>query len=331
MTGPPADGMVVPVSIEACLSWGYEPGQPRIRALSEQAAGSRWTVEDLDWSVHVPYGEPLPEDSWLGRASFVASPLYRRGPHMWDAFRWEFQSWMVSQFLHGEQGALVVAARLVELLPGVAAKLAAAGQVADEARHVQAFARYLGEKAPDTYPITPTLRSLLGDVLADSRWDVLALGMQIMVEALAMAAFRFAGSTFHDPLIRQITRFVARDEARHVSFGMLSLRAVYPQLTSAELAEREELVLESAALMRRRFLLEDVWERLDVDRDEGVTYAERDELMVRYRTAIFAKVVSALRAVGLLTPRVRAGFDQLGLLRLVGAQVRAAGGSAVHD
>jgi hypothetical protein len=169
---------------------------------------------------------------------------------------------------------------------------------------------------PNTYPVAPTLESLLGDILADSRWDVTALGMQIMVEALAMAAFRFANTTFHDEVIREITRLVARDEARHVSFGVLSLQSLYGELTTTELADREDLVLSAASLMRRRFLLEDVWERLEIDRDEGMTYAANDQLMIHYRKAVFAKVVTALRNIGLLTDRVRDGLDRLDLLRL---------------
>jgi hypothetical protein len=221
---------------------------------------------------------------------------------------------MVSQFLHGEQGALVVASRLVEVVPDLDSKFYAASQAADEARHVEVFSRYLREKVPAPYPITAPLAELLEDLLADSRWDITALGMQIVVEALAMAAFRLAENTFHDDLICQITRLVARDEARHVSFGVLALEGIYAQMTRAELADREEMVLNAASLMRQRFLLEDVWERMEVNRDEGVGFAAHDALMVKYRQAIFAKVVSALGNIGLLTPRVRTGLERLDLL-----------------
>jgi ribonucleotide reductase beta subunit family protein with ferritin-like domain len=139
-----------------------------------------------------------------------------------------------------------------------------------------------------------------------------------MVEALAMAAFRLANSTFHDELIREITRLVARDEARHVSFGVLSLENLYRELTEAERADREDLVLESANAMRRRFLLEDVWERMEVDAEEGMAYALNDELMITYRQTIFTKVVSALIRIGLMTDRVKAGLDALGLLAVAG-------------
>lgn len=301
----------------AWRSGGYDTLSPRIRSLYRRAKLAQWSADtDVDWSIEVPFGEPLPDDSAYAMASFAASPLAGRGRSMWDAFRWELQAWMVSQFLHGERGALVVAGRLVDVVPDLDSKFYAASQAVDEARHVEVFYRYLHDKVPSVYPISAPLRSLIDDILADSRWDITALGMQIMVEALAMAAFRLADRTFHDELIKKITRLVARDEARHITFGVLSLEDAYSELTSAELADREDLVLEAALLTRRRFLLEDVWERLDVPVGEGVAFAATDAMMTNYRRAIFARIVTALRAVGLLTDRVRDGLASLDLLAL---------------
>ncbi len=296
-----------------------DPDRTRIRTLYEQAKAGQWNAStDVPWSTPVPYGEPLPDDSAYAMASFAASPLADRGRPMWDAFRWELQTWMVSQFLHGERGALIVAGRLIEAAPDDVGRQCAAGQAIDEARHVEVFSRYLAEKVDPAvtgpYPVTPALGALLDDLLADARWDVTALGMQVIVEALAMAAFRMAGRTFHDDLIKGITRLVARDEARHVSFGVLSLRGLYAEMTTAELAEREDLVLEAAHLTRRRFLLEDVWERLDVPRADGVAFAAIDPTMVRYRQMIFTKVLTALRGIGLLTPAVLDGLARLDLV-----------------
>jgi rubrerythrin len=316
-------GLFVTTPVEARLTWRYESETPRVLSLYERAKNAQWNAStDVDWSIPVPFGEPLPDDSAFAMASFEASPLASRGRPMWDTFRWELQSWMVSQFLHGEQGALVVAARLVEVVPDLDSKYYAASQAADEARHVEAFSRYLKEKVPNPYPINPALGELLEDLLSDSRWDITALGMQIVVEALAMAAFRLANSTFNDRLICDITRLVARDEARHVSFGVLSLEGIYREMTRAELADREEMVLDAASLMRRRFLLEDVWNRIEVDHDEGIQYASHNELMIKYRQAIFAKVVTALSNIGLLTEKVRDGLEQLGLIGFADRSIR---------
>jgi hypothetical protein len=306
--------LTVRTPVEARLDWAYDARVPRLRTLYEKAKRAQWNASsDVDWSVEVPYGTALPDDSAYAMASFAASPLARYGRSMWDTFRWELQSWMVSQFLHGEQGALVVAARLVEMVPTVESKFYAASQTADEARHVEVFSRYLREKVPAMYPVAPPLGALITDILTDERWDITALGMQVMVEALAMAAFRLADSTFHDDLIKQIARLVARDEARHVSFGVLSLEGIYREMTRAELADREDMVLEAAHLTRQRFLLEDVWARLGVPRPAGVEFARTDPMMVRYRRTVFAKVVTVLRDIGLLTDRVRDGLVRLEL------------------
>jgi hypothetical protein len=287
----------------------------RVRALYERATQAQWSaLTDIDWSADVPFGAPAASTSAYALASFEASPMARRGPAMWDAFRWELQAWMVSQFLHGERAALVVAGRLIDSVPDEESRLCAAGQAIDEARHVDVFSRYLRDKLQTGYPVSPPLGTLLGQLLDESRWDVTALGMQVIVEALAMAAFRMADRTFQDDLIKQITRLVARDEARHVSFGVISLEGLYRELTRAELAEREQLVLEAADLTRRRFLLEDVWERLDVPRAEGVRFVATNDMMIKYRQTVFAKVISALRGIGLLTPTVREGLARLDLV-----------------
>jgi hypothetical protein len=307
--------LTVRVPVETRLTWEYEPHLTRVHALYERATRAQWDpAADVNWSVEVPFGAPLPDDSGYAMASFESSPLARRGRPMWDAFRWELQAWMVSQFLHGEQGALVAAARLVETVPDLESKSCAAIQAADEARHIEVFARYLRDKLPAAYPVSASLEALLTDVLADSRWDMVTVGVQILVEALAMSAFRLADRTFHDDLIKRIVHLVARDEARHVSFGVLSLEQLYQDLTSSELADREELVLEAASLTRRRFLLEEVWDRLDVPRAAGVEFAATSAMMIRYRQMIFMKVITALGSVGLMTDRVRTGLFALDLL-----------------
>jgi hypothetical protein len=306
--------MTVEAATNARLNWDYDSSQPRLHDLYQRAKQAQWSVSDIDWKMAVPFGAPLPDDSLSAMRSFRASPLAPRGRAAWDSFRWELQAWMVSQFLHGEQAALVVAARLIEALPDLDGKFCATMQAVDEARHVEVFSRYVRERIPAPYPVSSPLAELLGHVLADSRWDVVALGMQILVEGIAIAAFRLADSTFHDGLIADITRRVGRDEARHVSFGVLTLDGIYNQMTAAERADREDLVLTAADLTRRRFLLEDIWERLDVDAAEGARFAASDELMIAYRKVIFSRVIVALSRIGLLSDRVRNGLDSMNLL-----------------
>src|SRR5208282_2203368 len=129
-------------------------------------------------------------------------------------------------------------------------------QIMDEARHVEAYDRYLREKIECTFPISPHLKSLLDSILIDARWDMKYLGMQIMVEGLALAAFGFIHQMSSEPLIRDITHRIMQDEARHVAFGVLSLRGLYADMSASELGDRESFILDSSRLMRDRFLAE---------------------------------------------------------------------------
>src|SRR5262245_12699429 len=142
--------LCVSASVDTVLTWDYDQRSPRVAALTKRAIQAQWNAgADLDWSIEVPFGAPLTDASDYAIASFDSSPLARYGRRMRDAFQWELQNWMISQFLHGEQGALVVAARLVELFSSIESKAHAAIQAVDEARHVEVFSRYLRENIPD--------------------------------------------------------------------------------------------------------------------------------------------------------------------------------------
>src|SRR5436190_15509797 len=156
-------------------------------------------------------------------------------------------------------------AKVGETVPWYDAKLYAAAQVVDEARHVEVFARYIDEKLGGGYQINAHLRMLLDDIVNDSRWDMTYLGMQVMVEGLALAAFGFMHQLTGEPLLKQLLRYVMSDEARHVAFGVLSLQEVYDGMSDAEMLERQEFAFEAAVRMRDRFLQQEVWERMGVD------------------------------------------------------------------
>ena len=180
------------------------------------------------------------------------------------------EAWRFSQFMHGEQGALICTAKIVQTVPDIDSKFYAATQVIDEARHVEVYCRYLHEKVQLVYPLNDYLKALLDDVIADCRWDMTYLGMQVLIEGLALAAFGVIRNNATDPLAKALNAYVMQDEARHVMFGRLALRDYYPQLTEAERAEREDFCVEACYLMRDRFLGEEVWERLELPAEIGV-------------------------------------------------------------
>ena len=294
--------------------WEYDDGRAKLLALYDKGKRQQWNASDrIDWSQDLDPENPsgLPDEM----ISIHGSPAWNR---MNDAdkakLRRHRQAWQISQFLHGEQGALICSAKIVQQVPAIDAKFYAATQVVDEARHCEAYARLLHEKFDLLYPINPHLKSLLDDTLRDSRWDFTYLGMQVLIEGLALAAFGVIRDYARNPLARSVTAYVMQDEARHVAFGRLALRDYYPQLTDRERDEREEFVVEGCYLMRDRFLGDEVWETLGLPVDECKEWVDRSEMMKSYRSALFSRIVPTIKDIGLWGPRVRKAYAEMGLL-----------------
>lgn len=306
----------VPAAADVLFDWSYRCDRQSLLALYEKGKTLQWNAStDIDWSIGVD-PEQFPEFFPPEAFNAMLNPPRKLELRELRAMRVQQLGWMLSQFLHGEQGALLATAQIVDTVPWTEAKLYAASQVADEARHVEVYRRYLTEKLPFAYPVNPHLRTLLEQIVRESRWDMTYLGMQIMVEGLALAAFGMMQLTNpHEKLLQQITGYVIRDEARHVAFGVLSLEDVYRAMTAGELREREELVIEAAVLMRDRLLMAEVWERLGFDVDAWVAWSLETPFMTGFRQLLFSKIVPNLKRLGLLTPRVRAAFERIGVLQ----------------
>jgi hypothetical protein len=229
------------------------------------------------------------------------------------------QNWSLSQFMHGEQGALICTAKIVETVPWIDAKYYAATQVVDEARHVEVFAKYLDTKLTGYYPINAHLKLLLDDIISDSRWDMTYLGMQIMVEGLALAAFGFMHMMTEEPLLKQLLRYVMSDEARHVAFGVLSLKEYYAELSDAEMQERQEFAFEAAVRMRDRFLQQEVWDRMGVDKKKVMKLLlELPPEQQVFQQMLFSKIVPNCKKLGLLDANsgwLRKRFTEIGVIQ----------------
>jgi predicted unusual protein kinase regulating ubiquinone biosynthesis (AarF/ABC1/UbiB family) len=299
----PGGGLVVTRDAEVQFSWDYTGGRAGLTKLYAKAKRSQWNATtDIDWSIEV---DPLDTGGLASYLPMIAAESFARFDEREQAEAGrQFNAWITSQFLHGEQGALLATAKLVQEVPWTEAKYYGATQVLDEARHVEAYARYLDEKLELTYPVNDNLRQLLELVVADSRWDVTYLGMQIIVEGIALAAFGLIHQFSTEPLIKQVTRYVMADEARHVAFGALSLAGVYDEMTTAELHEREDFVVEAAWLMRDRFMATEVWERLGIPLDDGLRDSANSPMLQLFQRVLFAKITPNLRKIGLLSPRL---------------------------
>lgn len=312
---------------DAIFTWGYDKGERKpLDKLYEKAKTSQWNGQtDLDWSIEVDpealasagARDPL-EISYF--ADNPESPIRNFNEKEWSQLGMESFNWSLSQFMHGEQGALLCTAKIVESVPWIDAKYYAATQVVDEARHVEVFAQYLDSKLGGIgYPVNHHLGLLLDDILNDSRWDITYLGMQIMVEGLALAAFGFMHQTTEEPLLKKLLRYVMSDEARHVAFGVLSLKEVYEDMTQAELRERQEFAFEAALRMRDRFMRQEVWHRMGVDTEEMVKFqlAMPDELRV-FQRMLFSKIVPNCKKLGLLDAGdgwLRDRFTDIGVIQ----------------
>jgi hypothetical protein len=193
----------------------------------------------------------------------------------------------------------------------------------DEARHVELYSRFIRDKIGLYYPINDDLAKLLADALSDSRWDLPYLGMQVLIEGLALAAFGVHRDLTQNPLVKQLLAYVMQDEARHVAFGRLALRDYYKDLTAAERADREEFVVEGCYLMRNRFRGREVWERLGFDVGECLEFTEHSPVQQAFRTLLFSRIVPCVRDIGLWGPKVQHAYADLGVLEAASTDLEA--------
>jgi len=304
----------------ATFDWRYQRDHGELARLYSAAKASQWDAErDLDWSIQVDrYDESrdlMPEEA----TPLKVVPQYRALPTKQKLEqRHAMLSWMLSQFLHGEQGALFAACEVTEAVGTMDGKLYGSTQVVDEGRHVEVFHRYLVEKLEKLYHINDNLYTMIDALMSDARWDIKFIGMQIMIEGLALGAFSTIRQTTQEPLLRELLRYVITDEARHVHYGVVSLADyLRTELSERERREREDYAFEMALLMRNRFLAHEfydefyghvmsraAWDRLLLD----------SELMGSFRQTMFRRIVPNLKRIGLLTERIKPHYAAIGLL-----------------
>jgi hypothetical protein len=304
----------IPAAGAVRFNWEYDNGRTRLLDLYQRGKDKQWdATKRIDWSIPVN-----PTNVMEIGEEFC--PIY--GSPQWDKLNQaerdelghHLSAWLFSQFLHGEQGALTVAARIVESVPDMDSKFYAATQTMDEARHVELYAQFMREKIGLYYPVNNDLAKLLADALSDSRWDMPYLGMQVLIEGLALAAFGVHRDMSNNELVTQLLAYVMQDEARHVAFGRLALRDYYKELTSAELADREEFIVEGCYLMRNRFTGREVWERMGFNVAECVEYTDHSPIQQAFRALLFSRIVPCVKDIGLWGPKVQHAYQDLGVI-----------------
>ena len=296
-------------------NWDYSISDNRIKKLYELGKELNWNGSiDLNWDYTHPADKRLVEtDEQLPHESLEAyENLSEEEKILFDRHN---TAELMSQFLHGEQGALLVASQLASCAPTYNAKLYAASQTFDEARHVEVFNRYLQEKIGIHFPINPSLKLLLDKILTDERWDLKFIGMQIIIEGLALAAFQMLKSITKDPLLKQLLHYVVRDEARHVTFGINYLEEFIKTLSPEEIEERAQFAYEACVISRERLINTKSEQRfLNMTEEEAREFQMSTASFAMFRNFLFSRVIPNLSRIGLLTDTVRPKFEALGLL-----------------
>ena len=306
--------------LTGCYNWDYKVQDNRIKKLYELGKELEWNVEkDVDWSI--PYPEftddafKFMDDQWKNHKDYAKLSYEDRCQFIKDS-----QDWTISQLMHGEQGALLVASQLTSCAPTFNAKLYAASQTFDEARHVEAFNKYLQTRIGRILPIGKNLKALLDKILTDPRWDFKFIGMQIIIEGLALAIFNTMRDTTQDPVFKRLLGLVIRDEARHVTFGVNYLTSFVTTLTEEERIEREDFCLEACTVMRNRFRQYEVWEKWGFDLEYTDEYSQENTLGSQFQYLLFNRVMPNLKKIGLLPDRLLPKYEQLGVSQWIDSE-----------
>jgi hypothetical protein len=302
------------------FDWSYLRDRPQFARLYEAAKSSQWNGStDLDWKSDV---DPLSDEKPVLPMDFL--PTYKL-----DSFkaltgkqkaeqRRAITAWLLSQFLHGEQGALFAACQVTEAVPWMDGKLYGSTQVIDEGRHVEVFHGYLTRKLEKKYEINDNLYVVIDALMTDSRWDMKFLGMQIMIEGLALGAFGMIQQKTQEPLLKELLTAVITDEARHVHYGVLALGEYFAQLTDRERREREDWAFEVSLFLRNRFFAHEFYDEFyahEMTRPEWNKVVLDSDMMAMFRRTMFKRVIPNLKKIGLLSDRVRPKYEALGLLQ----------------
>jgi hypothetical protein len=317
----------VTTSFDSVLTWNYDVVHQGLRELYEKAKREQWNVSvDVDWSPPVdPEAELLLDQENPYVALLQDSAVWRKmTPQERSALRYETLAWNLSQFLHGEQLAILVAGQLAAAVPWIDAKLYGSTQVVDEARHVEVFSRYLRDKIGKEYPLAESTQPVFNTILTESRWDFKYLGLQVVLEGLAMGVFARMYAAAQEPILRRILKLVMQDESRHFAFGNLSLRRFYDDISEHERQEREDFAYDVCACMRGRVFPVAAWETLGLPVDACVAATRQGARTRGAQKSAFNRVVPALKAVGLLSARIRPHYAHIGLLKYEDAPIEPA-------
>jgi hypothetical protein len=309
----------VTYQLETLWDYDYEPTHQELETLYETAKKNQWNGSTaIDWSRPVGTSGPVLNV----HAAFAGTNFFTRlTPAEQREIEIRISSWRLSQFLHGEQGALVVCGQLVNSIPELDAKLYASTQVVDEGRHVEVFERYV-KKLHKIYPVDPLLKGLIDEILATNHWELKLVGMQMLIEGLAIAAFNLMRRQTGDATLADLLDYVLQDEGRHVNFGYFALKRAIPVMEPARRAELEDFALRACDRLYGRDAhtgfrsIRTVWSEMGWDGDAvWRDVVEHSQTIKAFNRLLFTEVlIPRLQRLGLLSARVEPQYRAIGLL-----------------
>jgi hypothetical protein len=309
----------VTYQLETLWDYDYVPTHDELSTLYETAKKNQWNGSTaIDWTRPVGKEGPVLNVQLAFAGTNFFTRLTEEQQHEIEV---RVSAWRLSQFLHGEQGALVVCGQLVNAIPELDAKLYASTQVVDEGRHVEVFEKYV-KKLHTIYPVDPLLKGLIDEILATNLWELKLLGMQMLIEGLAIAAFNLMRKQTGDPTLGSLLDYVLQDEGRHVNFGYFALRRSIPEMEPGKREYLEDFCFKACDLMYARDertgfqSIKTVWNEMGWDGDK----IWRDTVANSQTTKTFNSflfkdnLMPRLQRLGLIGDRVAPRYAELGLL-----------------
>ncbi|MBW2233532.1 MAG: ferritin-like domain-containing protein [Deltaproteobacteria bacterium] len=310
--------------IKTLWRFDYDESVKALRDLYEVAKKEQWNAAtDIPWELETDPaqvgtlsgsgGDPLLELDFIRNLpSEKKIDLAKRR-----------SAWQLSQFLHGEQGAMLCAGQLVEAVPDMDGKLYASTQVIDEARHVEVFHRYI-QRLDRVYPIMPNLKALLNAVLSAELWQMKCVGMQVIAESLALGSFKMMREGTNDEVLKQIVELTAQDEARHVSYGLIYMKEELPRMDPAERDMVEDFALAGISLLaspdaqrQSGVPMFEIFQEVGIDLEKAAAEMQerfsdpeaRKSMPNPFRDYVYPQ----LMRINLITDRTAAAYEEMGM------------------
>jgi hypothetical protein len=309
----------VAYQLETLWDFDYVPTHDELATLYETAKKNQWNGSvAIDWSRPVGADGPVLNT----HLAFAGTNFFTRlTPEEQKEIEVRVSAWRLSQFLHGEQGALVVCGQLVNSIPELDAKLYASTQVVDEGRHVEVFERYV-KKLHKIYPVDPLLKAILDEILATNMWELKLVGMQMLVEGLAIAAFNLMRKQTADPTLASLLDYVMQDEGRHVNFGYFALRRAIPDMEASKREALEDFCFRACDALYSRDertgfqSIKTVWTEMGWNADKiWRDTVKNSQTTKHFNSFLFGEnLMPRLVRLGLISDRIAPRYREIGLL-----------------